>query len=122
VTEVSSGEQALEMLGDRSFDVAILDVVLGGRVDGFRVLEVIRKRCPGTATIMLTAHASLESAVHALRDGVDGYLLKPVRAAELRQAVQEALEKRSRPRDGHKIPPETQFCPVENGQVRCRTQ
>ena len=99
VTEAASGEQALEILGERSFDVVILDVVLGGRVDGFRVLEVIRERWPDTATIMLTAHGSFESAVHALRDGVDGYLLKPVRAAELRQAVEEALEKRARHRD-----------------------
>jgi DNA-binding response OmpR family regulator len=46
VTEATSGEHALEMLGERSFDVAILDAVLGGRVDGFRVLEVIRECSP----------------------------------------------------------------------------
>ena len=99
VTTATSGEEALELLRDTSLDLAILDLQLGGRVDGFRVLEVIRERWPDTATIMLTAHGSFESAVHALRDGVDGYLLKPVRAAELRQAVEEALEKRARHRD-----------------------
>lgn len=95
VVEAASGEQALQILDGRSFDLAILDVVLGGQVDGLQVLEAIRERCPGTAAIMLTAHGSLESAVQALRDGVDGYLLKPVRAAELRQAVEEALAKRA---------------------------
>ena len=99
VAEVASGEQALDVLKDRSFDLAILDVVLSGQVDGFRVLEVIQERWPGTATIVLTAHGSFESAVQALRAGVDGYLLKPVRAAELRRAVEEVLEKRARHRD-----------------------
>lgn len=93
VVEAASGEQALALLNERSYDLAILDVVLGGPVDGLQVLEVIRGRCPGTAAIILTAHGSLDSAVQALRDGVDRYLLKPVRAAELRQAVQEALAK-----------------------------
>lgn len=96
VVEAASGEQALDLLRDRSFDLAILDVVLGGRVDGFQVLETIRARCPGTAAVILTAHGSVESAVHALREGVDGYLLKPVRATELRRAVEEALDKRAR--------------------------
>ena len=95
VTEASSGEQALKLLEEHSYDVAILDVVLGGPVDGLDVLEVIRGRCPETVAIVLTAHGSFESAVQALRGGVDGYLLKPVRAAELRQAIEEALVRRT---------------------------
>jgi DNA-binding response OmpR family regulator len=96
VTEATSGEEALEILQDTSFDVAILDLMLGGRVDGQRVLEAIRWRWPGTVAIMMTAHGSLESAVEAIREGVDGYMLKPVRAAEVRRAVREALERRQK--------------------------
>jgi len=94
VVTASSGEEALDLLRDRSFDVAVVDLNLGGRVDGLRVLEALRWRWPGAAVVILTAHGSLESALAAIREGVDAYLLKPAKPAEVRQAVQEALERR----------------------------
>ncbi len=96
VVQAASGEDALEQLRDTSFDLAILDLSLGGQVDGLRVLEAIRWRWPGTVAIILTAHGSLESARVAIRDGVDDYLLKPVDADELRAAVQGAIDRRKR--------------------------
>jgi DNA-binding response OmpR family regulator len=96
VTAVASGEDALARLQDTAFDLAILDLKLGGPVDGQRVLEAIRWRWPATVVIMLTAHGSLQSAVDAIREGVDGYLLKPVRPAEVRQAVEEAMYHRQK--------------------------
>ena len=94
VATASSGEEALDLLRDTSFDVAVVDLNLGGRVDGLRVLEALRWRWPGTAVVILTAHGSLESAMAAISEGVDAYLLKPSKPAEVRQAVQEALERR----------------------------
>jgi DNA-binding response OmpR family regulator len=94
VVTASSGEEALDLLRDTSFDVAVVDLKLGGHVDGLRVLEAIRWRWPGTAVVILTAHGSLESTLAAIREGVDAYLLKPSKPAEVRQAVQEALERR----------------------------
>ena len=94
VVTASSGEEALDLLRDTSFDVAVVDLNLGGHVDGLRVLEAIRWRWPGTAVVILTAHGSLESALAAIREGVDAYLLKPSKPAEVRRAVQEALERR----------------------------
>jgi DNA-binding response OmpR family regulator len=94
VVTASSGEEALDLLRDTSFDVAVIDLNLGGRVDGLRVLEAIRWRWPGTAAVILTAHGSLESALVTIREGVNAYLLKPAKPAEVRQAVQEALEQR----------------------------
>jgi DNA-binding response OmpR family regulator len=94
VEMASSGEEALDRLKDASFDLVLLDLKLGGRVDGLRVLEAVRWRWPETVVVILTAHGSLESAMAAIREGVDGYLLKPVEPAELRQAVEEALERR----------------------------
>jgi DNA-binding response OmpR family regulator len=91
---VDNGEEALEILRDTPFDLAILDLELGGRIDGLRVLEATRWRWPGTATIILTGHATLDSALSAIREGVDAYLLKPARAEEVRQAVKDALERR----------------------------
>ena len=96
VTAVASGEAALDRLQDTAFDLAILDLKLGGPIDGQRVLEAIRWRWPATVVIMLTAHGSLESAVDAIQGGVDGYLLKPVRPRDVRQAVEEALYRRQK--------------------------
>lgn len=96
VTTAPSGEAALELLENTTFDVAILDLRLGGRIDGQRVLEAIRWRYPGTVVIMLTAHGTLDTAMNAIQEGVDGYLLKPVEASEVRQAVRTALERRER--------------------------
>lgn len=94
IHSASSGEDALAALRENAFDLVILDLRLGGRVDGLRVLEAIRWRWPETAVIILTAHGSLETAIAAIREGVDGYLLKPVEPAELRQAVEDALSRR----------------------------
>jgi len=94
VVMASSGEEALERLRETAFDLVILDLNLGGRIDGLRVLEAVRWRWPGTAAVILTGQGSLESAMAAIREGVDRYLLKPVEVDELRQAVQEALDQR----------------------------
>jgi DNA-binding response OmpR family regulator len=96
VVTASSGEEALGRLREASFDLAVLDLKLGGRVDGMRVLEAVKWRWPETVVIILTAHGSLESAMAAIREGVNGYLLKPVEPDELRQAVREALDRRER--------------------------
>lgn len=96
VTTASSGEKALDRLRETPFDLVVLDLKLGGRVDGLRVLEAVRWRWPETVVVILTAHGSLESAMAAIREGIDGYLLKPVEPDELRKAVQEALDRGKR--------------------------
>jgi DNA-binding response OmpR family regulator len=94
VVAASSGEEALDRMRDTFFDLVMLDLKLGGRVDGLRVLEAVRWRWPETVVVILTAHGSLESAMAAIREGVDGYLLKPAEPDEVRKAVQEALDRR----------------------------
>jgi DNA-binding NtrC family response regulator len=76
VTTVGSGEEALDLLQDTAFNLAILDLKLGGRIDGHRVLEAIRWRWPAMVVIILTAHGSLDSALEAIHEGIDNYLLK----------------------------------------------
>jgi DNA-binding response OmpR family regulator len=94
VEGVASGEEAMERLRDTHYELVMLDLMLGGRVDGLKVLELARWRWPDTVVIILTAHGSLESAMDAIREGVDGYLLKPIEPAELRRAARQALERR----------------------------
>ncbi len=94
VTVVGSGEDALEVLRDTPFDLAFLDLNLGGHVDGLRILEAARWRWPNMAVIILTAHGSLDSAMEAIREGVDRYVLKPVTPKELREVVEEVLSQK----------------------------
>ncbi len=97
-----SGEQALERLRDTAFELVVVDLQLGGKVDGLRVLEAVRWRWPDTAVVILTGHGTLESALAAIREGVDGYLLKPAEPDQVRQTVQEALNRRQRQRSADK--------------------
>jgi DNA-binding response OmpR family regulator len=94
VTTAASGEEALDLLREASFDAAIVDLNLGGHADGLRVLEAIRWRWPEMAVVILTAHGSLETAIAAIRENVDDYLLKPAKPSEVRRVVQRALDRR----------------------------
>ena len=113
VVTVSSGEEALDRLRDARFDLILLDLMLGGRVDGMRILESVKWRWPATVVIILTAHGSLDSSLAAIREGVDGYLLKPVEPEELWQVVEEALNRQSKLAQASEQPEEDE----EKGQI-----
>ncbi len=91
----ASGEEALSFLKDTVVDLIFLDLNLGGRVNGLRVLEAVKWRSPETMVIILTAHASMDSALAAIREGVDGYLRKPIGPNEVRQVVLDVLNRRN---------------------------
>ena len=93
VTAVESGEQALQHLATQEFDLALIDLRLKG-MDGLELLAELRRKCPATTVIILTAHASLETAVQALRQGAHDYLFKPCATVELRESVRTGLLKR----------------------------
>jgi DNA-binding response OmpR family regulator len=92
VVAVESGEAALEQITAQEFDLALVDLKLGG-IGGLEVLKALRQQSPDTAVIMLTAHATLETAMEALRQGAHDYLFKPCKAVELRESVRTGLLK-----------------------------
>ncbi len=94
IATAASGEEALERLRETRYDLVIVDLRLGGKVDGLRVLEAVKWRWPQTIVIILTGYGTLETALAAIREGVDGYLLKPVEPNEVRHTVQNALARR----------------------------
>lgn len=96
VVEAENGVQALELIRESCFDVAVLDLNLGGKIDGQRVLEGIRWRWPETIVIILTGYGTLQSSLAAIREGVDGYLLKPVDDHELLQTIEDARQRMQR--------------------------
>ncbi len=94
VTTVKSGEEALKSLRDTPFDLVILDLKLGGKVDGIKVLEAIRWRWPDTSVIIFTAHGSLDTALQAIDQGIEKYVQKPLSPKELRKVVEDVLASR----------------------------
>lgn len=95
VVAVESGEAALECSESQGFELVLLDLKLNG-MDGIEVLKEISRRSPDTAVIVLTGHASLETAVEALRQGAYDYLFKPCKTDQLRESVRLALIERRR--------------------------
>lgn len=93
VTTAADGETALALIAVQEFDIALIDLKMKG-IGGVEVLKAIRQRWPATITIVLTAHASLETAVEAVRQGAHDYLFKPCAPAQLRESIQRGLQNR----------------------------
>lgn len=93
----ASGEQALQALERRQFDLILADIRLP-RMSGLDLLLQVRRSPFDTKVILMTAYASLQSAVQALRGDADDYVTKPFRLPELRQQVRRAIEPHPRER------------------------
>ena len=95
VVTAASGTEALEVLKGRHIHVVILDVKMPG-MDGNETLKQIKTRFPLVEVIMLTGHATVESAIDGLKSGATDYLMKPTDINELIKKATEAFEKRQR--------------------------
>lgn len=86
VTEAASGEQALEEFRKKHHPLVITDIRMGG-ISGIQLLREIKQIQPETQVIIMTSHASLDTALTALRAGAYDYLIKPFDDLELISAV-----------------------------------
>ena len=93
VATAGSGEEALARIEEQKFDLIVTDIVMPG-LSGLEVLERSRLLNPRAAVIVITAYATLETAITALRRGACDYLEKPLRLDELNLRVRRALEYR----------------------------
>ncbi len=93
VDAADSGEAALERLAQSGYDLLLVDIQMPG-LDGLDLIERARAKHPSLAAVILTGFASVDSAVWALRENVDDYLVKPARPDAIRAAVRRALERR----------------------------
>jgi DNA-binding response OmpR family regulator len=93
-TAAPSGEAAMALLEEKSFDVILLDVKMPG-IGGMEVLREIKKLQPITEVILLTGHASVETSIDGLKSGAFDYLIKPVKFSELLEKLIAAFEKKN---------------------------
>lgn len=92
---VSDGaESAMALLQDGSFDLILTDVILPGS-SGIELLKWIKDTAPDQMVIIMTAYASLETAVETLRAGAYDYVVKPIIHEEIKQIVRNALKVRA---------------------------
>jgi len=87
----SSGEEALEKFEVRTFDLVLLDLLMPG-MNGIEILKAAKKIDPQALIIILTAYASVESAIEAMKIGAFDYIQKPFKHEELLLTIARALE------------------------------
>jgi DNA-binding NtrC family response regulator len=93
-TGVLSGEEALELMKEKLFDVVILDIKMPGGMDGIETLREIKRIQPLSEVILLTGHGSVETSIEGMKLGAFDYILKPVKLEDLLVKMAEAFEKK----------------------------
>ncbi len=93
VTVCPDGRTALKTLEKSTFDVAILDLRMPG-LNGIEVLEQLKHVTPDTEAVVMTGHASMETAIDAMRLGAFDYITKPCKLAEIEAVLLKVADKR----------------------------
>lgn len=96
VVVADDGPSALAAVQSCSPDIALLDVRMPG-MDGVALMRALRTTFPGLPIVLMTGYGSVESALHAMKQGATDYVSKPFRVDALRTTVARALDRSSRP-------------------------
>jgi two-component system, NtrC family, response regulator PilR len=96
VTLADSGEQACEILADKTFDLVITDIRMK-EVNGIGVLRKAKQVSPDTVVVMISAFATADTAVEAMREGAYDYIPKPFKVREFKNIVKDALKSKKTP-------------------------
>ncbi len=91
VHAAENGERALEIVAARHIDVALVDIKMPG-IDGIQLQERLHQTHPNIAVIIITAYATAETAIRALKNGAFDYVTKPIDPDEISHLVNRALE------------------------------
>ena len=100
--ELASGEAALERVRRRPPDLVLTDLRMTG-VDGHELLRIVRREHPDVLVILMTAFATIGSAVEAMKDGAFDYLQKPFARDELVERVRRVAERRALERENRAL-------------------
>ena len=95
VGTVASGEEAVDLLKQKGFDILLLDIQLDG-LSGMELLSHVKEEYPDIDVVMITAFGSVQSAVQAMKSHAFDYLLKPFDPDELGLMIKKLIEHRAR--------------------------
>jgi DNA-binding NtrC family response regulator len=93
VVVVYDGADAVTRVGEKEFDVIILDMKMPG-MDGIATLKEIKKKVPAVEVVILTGHGSIESGIEGMQLGAFDFLMKPVSIDDLQEKVGEAYRRK----------------------------
>jgi len=93
VISATDGEDAIELIHKEIFDLVITDLRMP-KIDGLEVLKAVKSASPETVVLIITAFATADSAVEAMKQGAYDYLTKPFQVDEVQLIIRNALEKR----------------------------
>lgn len=116
VTTAADAREALQNLQAGVYDLAFLDLKLPDR-SGMNLLPELRHLYPDMPILILTAHATLETAMEAVRQGARDYLLKPVDPQHILARVAEVLAEQAQPKRRREIESEVQYLLAELRQL-----
>ena len=95
VSVAESGQQALDSLESSPVDIVVTDMQMPGGVDGLGLLTAIKQTWPDIEVIVVTAYATTDTAIRAMKVGAYDYLTKPFKIDEINSVISRALEKRA---------------------------
>ena len=92
VETASSGREALDQLGQRAADILLVDIKMPG-MDGLELQRRVRELAPETTVIIMTAHAAVDTAILAMKEGAYDYITKPFDPENVSRLVRKAAER-----------------------------
>ncbi|CAG0984764.1 partial Regulatory protein AtoC, partial [Myxococcaceae bacterium] len=95
-------DAALAILESEDFDVVVSDLQMPGK-SGLDLLRAVREASPETAVVLVTAFATTETAIEAMKEGAYDYVTKPFKVDEIRLVVEKALEKKLLARENQRL-------------------
>jgi len=90
----SNGEEVMKLIEKDIFDLVLMDIRMP-RLDGIASLKKIKVSSPETIVIMITAFASADTAIRAMKEGAYDYITKPFKVEEIKLIIKNALEKKN---------------------------
>jgi DNA-binding NtrC family response regulator len=93
VDVVANAEEALDRFGVESYHLLLTDLFLPGK-SGVDLTREVHDKCPATAIVLITGHATVKTAVAALKRGASDYIRKPVNPVKLRERIAKLIETR----------------------------
>ena len=94
VSLASNGEEVAKLVENDLFDLVLLDIRMP-KLDGISALRKIKANAPETIVIMITAYASADTAIKAMKEGAYDYITKPFKVEEIKLIIKNALEKKN---------------------------
>jgi two-component system, NtrC family, response regulator PilR len=94
VSLASNGEDVAKLVENDLFDLVLLDIRMP-KLDGISALKKIKANTPETIVIMITAYASADTAIKAMKEGAYDYITKPFKVDEIKLIIKNALEKKN---------------------------